>query len=155
MPAREILLGLAHFGALQMAHFERDLLAQRRGQRQSGHEVACRSRWITWEATGAGFSPSLSQMRSSTSGPMCAKVPTAPEILPTRRSSAAASIRREIAAGLLVPDGEFQPEGNRLGVDSVGAPDLHGMLKLECAPLQYRPQFPQIVKQDLCRLCEL
>ena len=29
-PLREILLGLAHFGALQVPHFERDLLAERR-----------------------------------------------------------------------------------------------------------------------------
>ena len=38
-PAREILFGLAHFGALQVAHFERDLLAQRRDQRQRGDEM--------------------------------------------------------------------------------------------------------------------
>ena len=34
----EVFLGLAHFGPLQMAHFQRDLLAQRRGQRQGGDE---------------------------------------------------------------------------------------------------------------------
>ena len=30
--------------------------------------AACRSRWITCVATGAGFSPSRAQMRSSCSG---------------------------------------------------------------------------------------
>ena len=51
---------------------------------------------------------SRAQMRSSASGPICAKVPTAPEILPTRRSSAAARSRtpsasRASAAGRRVP----------------------------------------------------
>ena len=46
LPAREILLGLAHFGALQVAHFERDLLAQR------GQSAPARRR--SWRAGRAG-----------------------------------------------------------------------------------------------------
>ena len=50
---------------------------------------ACRSRWITWVDAGAGVSPSFPQTCSSTKGSMLAKVPTAPEILPTEMTSRA------------------------------------------------------------------
>ena len=111
-------------------------------------KAAWRSRWITCEATGAGFRSSRAQMRSSTSGPMCAKVPTAPEVLPTRRSSAAARSACQVAAGFLVPDGQLQPEGDRLGVHAVGAADLHGVLELQGAPLQHGAQRFQAAQQN-------
>ena len=44
---------------------------------------ACRSRWITCDATGAGSSPSRWQTSASIDGGRCANVPTAPDSLPT------------------------------------------------------------------------
>jgi hypothetical protein len=68
---------------------------------------------------------------------MWPNVPTAPESLPTRMSSAAAPRRVQIALHLFVPDGQLQPEGNRLGVHAVRAADLHRVLELERAPLEH------------------
>ena len=45
---------------------------------------ACRSRCTTWVESVAGFNPSFSQTARSIFGSMCACVPTAPLILPTR-----------------------------------------------------------------------
>mgnify|MGYP006955169826 CR=1 FL=1 len=45
--------------------------------------AAWRSRGITCVLIGSGTSPSLSQTCDSTPGSILAKVPTAPEILPT------------------------------------------------------------------------
>ncbi len=90
----EGLLGFANFGALQVADFESDLFerARRSGRapksrRRDDRERSPAKRWR------AGFRPRRAQIFSSASGPMWPKVPTAPEILPTRRSSAAASRR--------------------------------------------------------------
>ena len=68
---REILLGFAHFGALQVAHFERDLLAQRAwpAPGRPGNTRAGRAE-SPGEATAAGFSPRRAQICSSASGPM-------------------------------------------------------------------------------------
>ena len=50
---------------------------------------ACRSRWTIWLEIGAASSPRRRQASSSTSGSTWAKVPTAPESLPTRTVSRA------------------------------------------------------------------
>ena len=71
------------------------------------------------------------QMRSSASGPMWPKVPTAPEILPTRMSSAAcARTRARSRRPSSYQMASLQPERDRLGVDAVGAADLDGVLEL-------------------------
>ena len=54
---------------------------------------AWRSRWMTWLETGSGVSPAALHTYSSTSGGTCANVPTAPETMPQRTSSAACSSR--------------------------------------------------------------
>ena len=54
---------------------------------------AWRSRGSTWVETGAARRPSRSHVSRSTSGGMLANVPTAPDSLPTRTASAAASNR--------------------------------------------------------------
>ncbi len=50
---------------------------------------ACRSRWTIWLEIGAASRPSRRQASSSTSGSTWAKVPTAPDSLPTRTDSRA------------------------------------------------------------------
>ena len=57
-----------------------------------------------------------------------------PQILRPRRFS-----RARLRPGFFVPDGQLEPERDGLGVHAVGAPDLHGVLELERAPLQ-RPR---------------
>ena len=54
---------------------------------------AWRSRCTIWLETGAGSSPRRWHASSSTSGSMWAKVPTAPEIFPTRTTSRARRMR--------------------------------------------------------------
>ena len=71
---------------------------------------ACRSRWITCEATGAGFRSSCAQISSSASGPMWPNVPTAPEILPTRMSSAAAPSRSRLRPASSYQMASFSPK---------------------------------------------
>ena len=73
-------------------------------------KCAWRSRWITCEATGAGLRSRRSQISSSVSGPMWAKVPTAPEILPTRRSSAAARRRARLRPASSYQMASFRPK---------------------------------------------
>ena len=50
---------------------------------------AWRSRWMTCDATGAGARPRRRHTSASTAGGRCAKVPTAPESLPTLTTSRA------------------------------------------------------------------
>ena len=88
-------------------------------------------------ATGAGLRPSRAQMRSSCSGFRWPKVPTAPESLPTRMSSAAASKRIEIALHLGIPVEQLEAEGRGLGVDAVGAADGGRVLELDGAALEH------------------
>ncbi len=54
---------------------------------------ACRSRWRTWEETGAGSRPSRAHTASSTSGGRWEKVPTAPDSLPKAMLARARSSR--------------------------------------------------------------
>ena len=55
---------------------------------------------------------------------------------------------RQVAPGLLIPDGQLEPEGDGLGVDAVGAADLHGVLEFQGAPLQHFAQVLQAADQD-------
>ena len=51
--------------------------------------------------------------------------------------------------------GELQPEGRRLGVDAVAAPDGRRVFVLDRAPLQRIEQLVEIVEQDVGSLLEL
>jgi hypothetical protein len=97
---------------------------------------AWRSRWSTWEAMGAGRSPSRSQTASSTSGGRCEKVPTAPDSLPTGDRLAGALDAQPVPLQLVVPQGQLQAEGHGLGVDAVRAPDHGRVLELVGAVAQ-------------------
>ena len=46
----------------------------------------------------------------------------------------------EAACSLVVPQSQLETEGDRLGMDPVGAAHLHGVLELEGPGLQYRPE---------------
>ena len=47
----------------------------------------------------------------------------------------------QVALHFAEPVGNLQTESNRLGVNSVRAPDLRGVLKLQCATLQHHEEF--------------
>ena len=64
-------------------------------------------------------------------------MPTAPENLPTRMSSAAAIEALDVAPRFRVPVGQLEAEGDGLGVDAVRAADHGRVLELQGAPLQH------------------
>ena len=62
----------------------------------------------------------------------------------------------QIASRFLVPDGELQAEGDRLGVNAMRAADLHGVLELERAPLEHLAQLFHARDAESCeawRIC--
>ena len=94
-PRGEILLGLAHFGALQVPHFERDLFAAAPSTSASAADVGgvpVALDHLRGDRRRAS-DPAARRSAPRPPGPMWPNVPTAPEILPTRRSSAAAPQR--------------------------------------------------------------
>ena len=103
-------------------------------------KLACRSRWITCEATGAGFrfEPRADQLLDFRADVR--------ERADRARDLADAQVfgggreARQVAAGLFVPDGELQAERDGLGVHAVRAADLHRVLELERAALQHLAQ---------------
>ena len=155
-PRRKILLGLAQFGALQMADFGR---AAARSPAAISASVmknaACRSRGMIWVETGSGMRPSFSATYSSTHGSILAKVPTAPEIAQVAISRRAATRRSRLRANSAQCPASFSPNVRRLGVDAVAAPDGRRVFVLERAPLQRVEQPVEIGEQDVGGLFEL
>ena len=102
--------------------------------------AACRSRWMTCVATGAGFKPK----------------PRADALFVLRLQMAEGSHRArklahahvfgggikagQVALHLGVPVQQLEPEGRRLGVDAVRAADGRRVLELQRAALQHRQQ---------------
>ena len=64
---------------ISSANFSSDAAAMARADSSS----AWRSRWMTWDDTGAGSRPSRAHTAASMDGSRCANVPTAPDSLPT------------------------------------------------------------------------
>ncbi len=128
---REVLRRLAHFGALQMADFERDFFEARRQRGQRGDEMrmAVALDHLRRHRRGRQTQPRAdllfdlgADMRERAHG---------------ARDLAHAQIFRrrfetlQIAPGFLVPDGELQPERDRLGMNAMRAADLHRVLEFE------------------------
>ena len=91
---------------------------------------AWRSRCTTWVAADSKPMPSRAQTASSTAGSRWAKVPTAPEILPTAACAGGAREALAAAAHRLVEHQQLQAEGGGLGVHAVGAADHRGVAVL-------------------------
>jgi len=70
---------------------------------------ACRSRWMTCVAIGAGVRPRRAQTPASISGGRCANVPTAPEILPTPTASRARVTRTMSRCTSAYQSASFRP----------------------------------------------
>ena len=121
----EELFGLAHFGALQVANFGGDLV-ERGGDHGQRREIV-RVAIALDDLRGDGRdlqSQARADLLFDVPASRCAKLPTAPEILPTRICSAAAIEARDVALRFGIPVGQLQAEGDGLGVDAVGAADL-------------------------------
>ena len=61
----------------------------------------------------------------------------------------------QIAPGFAVPDGQLQPESDRLGMHAVGAADLHSVFELQGAPLQHGLEALQSGQQNPASLADL
>ena len=90
----EELLGLAHFGALQVADLGGEVLDREATTASAAKKAAWRSRGMTCVETGSTASPSFAATCSSTRGSTLAKVPTAPEMAQVAISARAATSRR-------------------------------------------------------------
>ena len=116
---------------------------------------AWRSRGMTWVETGSGERPIFSQTYSSTKGSILAKVPTAPEIAPVAIVLAGGLEAAPVAVHLGVPGGELEAEGDRLGVDAVGAPHADRVLVFVGAGLDRGEDLVEVGQQFVGCLGEL
>ena len=110
---------------------------------------------MIWVETGSGAEAELFGDICFDSGSILAKVPTAPEIAQVAISRRAACEALAVARELGPVPGELQPEGGRLGVDAVAAPDGRRVFVLDRAPLQRSEQPVEIGEQDVGGLLEL
>ncbi len=123
-PARERLFDFAHFGALQMADFERDLFERRGEQRERGDPGRMA---VARDHLRGDVGRLQAQARADFLFGFGADVAEGSD---GARNFADAQIfgggvqAREIALHLVVPQREFQAEGDGLGVHAVGAADL-------------------------------
>ena len=148
----ELFLGLQHFGALQMADFDREPL-DRRGddaERREKRGVAVARDHLGRDRLGRQ-ADILRATCSSTRGSILAKVPTAPEIAQVEISARAAISRRAGAREFRIGERELQAEGRRLGVDAVRAADRRRQLVLVGAPLQRGEQRVDVGDQNVAR----
>ena len=84
----------------------------------------------------------------------CAKVPTAPEIFPTRTASRARRQALAVPPGLRVPAGGLEPERGRLGVDAVRPADRQRVPVAEGEPGEARAEPIHARDQPVGRLDE-
>ncbi len=133
----------------------RSARARRRRSRSREVSTACRSRGMTCVATSSRRRPRRSITFASTDGGTEAYVPTAPESLPYGQLLEGVFEAVEVAVGLEGEAGEAEPEGRRLGVDAVGAPDAEGVAVLERTLDQGVAIGAGAGEHDLARLSEL
>ena len=75
-------------------------------------------------------------------------MPTAPLELADGGVLGDAAQALEVGAHLEGPHAELEAEGDRLGVDAVRAPDLHGVAELEGAALEHGPELDEVLLED-------
>ena len=75
--------------------------------------------------------------------------------LADRRAHGGQTHALEVAADLERPDAELHAEGDRFGVDAVGAADLHGVAELEGAPLEHLAQRDEVALEQLAGALDL
>ena len=103
---------------------------------------------MTCDETAAAFKPRRAQIFSSSSGVRWANVPTAPENLPTRMSSARGHEAGDVALRFRIPVGQLEAESDGLGVDAVRAADHGRVLELPRAALEDFGEPLQVLRDD-------
>ncbi len=152
----EGLLRLEDLRALQAPDLEGDLLQRGGGHREHRSRTrrggrAARSAWRRAPASR----PSWRHTSASRSGSTWAKLPTAPESLPTEIVARARRRRSRLRPASVVPDRHLEAEAGRLGVNAVGAADGQGVLVADRQVAQRlaEPFLPR--DQQLDRVAEL
>ena len=152
---REIFLGLAHFGALEMADLDGDALHGRgdHGERREERGVA-----VARDHLGRDRLDCESELLRDVfldarvdvgEGADRARDGAGRDLAPRRDQPLA------VARELGVEAGELEAEGHGLGVDAVAAPDAGRHLVLERAALEHGEQGVDIGEQDVGGLGEL
>ena len=145
----------AHFGALEVAHFERDLFETGGEDRKRGNEVGVA---IALNHLRGHRCRAQTQLGADRFLDLGADVGEGAD---GARDLADAHVLRggfqplNVAARLFVPDGKFQTEGDGFGMDAVCAADLHRVLEFERAALEDGTQPFEIGQQDRRRLADL
>ena len=149
-PSEKILLGLQHFGALQVADLGRQPLDRGGDHAERGeiHGVA-----VARDDLGRDRLGRQAQLRrrhsASTRGSTLAKVPTAPEMRAGRDLLARRDQPLAGAGELGIGVGELEAEGGRLGMDAVAAADGRRQLVLEGAALERGEQRVDVGDEDV------
>src|SRR5208283_4747137 len=155
LPLTERLLGFADFRALEMSDFESYLFERSCNQRQGGH---VRGMTVTRDHlrgdVGRAQVPALADARLGgwsdvPEGSHGARDFADPQVLPGRCET------KSIAPKLIKPKRDLQSKGDRLGMDTMRAPDLDGILELERPGLQDGEKALDIIRQEFgCLLQE-
>ena len=109
---------------------------------------------MTCEETAAAFSPRRAQIFSSSSGVRCAKIPTAPRELSYAHVFRSGHEARDVALRLGIPVGDFEAEGDGLGVDAVSAADHGSVFELPGAALEDFGEALQVLRDHLRSLAD-
>ena len=155
MPRRKILLGLAHFGALQVTDLDGEAFDRRRDQRQGHKELGMAVARDDLRRDRLGLETQFLCNVFLDPGIDIGECPDgardrAGRDLLARRGEACAVARK-----LGVMPGEFQSEGRRLRVDAVAAAHRRCQFVLEGSALQHREQRIEIGQQNVGGLGQL
>ena len=156
LPGGEIFLGLAQFGALQMADLGGEPLDRRGDQRQRHEELGVTVARDHLGRDRLGLEAELlGDMGLDRAGRYWRRCRPRPRSRRSRSRLARGDEPLAVARELGIMPGELQAEGRRLGVDAVAAPDGQRIFVLERAPLQRREQRVEIGEQEVRRLLQL
>ncbi len=147
----ERFFGFPNFGALQVAYFESDFLEETRDERQRRDPRGV-----------AVAGDHLRGDRGGLEGQSCADLLFRIGRDVTEGADRAGKLAdAQIVGGgfqalapahqLVIPQGEFQAEGDRLGMNTVGAPDLHGVFVFESPAAERCGECARVVQQQTRR----
>ena len=144
----ERLLGLAHLGALQVAHLGGELLDAGADDGDGGEERGVAVALHDLVADGLAADVELLADEVLDAGVDVVVGADGAADLADRGVDGDGAHALEVAADLERPDAELHAEGDRLGVDAVRAPDLHGVAELERAPLEHLAQRDEVALEE-------
>ena len=155
LAGREIFLGLAQLGALQVADLGRQTLDRGADQRQGHEELRVTVARDHLGRDRLGLEAELLGDMGLDRRIDIGEGPDGTRDLAGRHLLARGDEAGPVAGKLGVVSGELEAEGRRLGMDAVAAPDRRRVFVLERAPLQRREQRVEIGEQDVGGLGQL